>query len=100
RGIMRCLHFWAILLLVAMAVSAQSNYAVLGGTVYDPQQRPIVGATVQVTSQSTRLARQTTSNEKGIFELNALLPGEYELEVRAQGFASRSKRCALKWGSK
>src|ERR1022692_71637 len=90
--------FCAILALIATTAFCQSNYAVLGGTVYDPQQRPVVGATVQVTSLSTRITRQTSGNEKGIFEITGLLPGEYEIEVRATGFASRKQVLRLEVG--
>ncbi len=95
---MERVFFWAACMLVVVPVFGQSNYAALGGTVYDPQQRPVVGATVQVTSQSTRIARQTASNEKGIFEITALQPGEYELEVRAAGFAPRQQVLRLEVG--
>jgi Carboxypeptidase regulatory-like domain len=89
-----------ILLLISISPSAfaQSNYAVLGGTVSDPQNRTIAGATVQITSVSTQAVRKVVSNEFGIFQITGLLPGDYELSVQAQGFASVKQPLRLEVG--
>jgi hypothetical protein len=86
------------LLSVPLATFAQSNYSVLGGTLFDPQGRPIAGAAAQITSFSTRAERRVNSNEQGIFQVPALLPGEYELKVEASGFATLSRRLQLEVG--
>lgn len=66
---------------------AQSNFAVLGGSVRDPQKRPIQGAQVNIKARSTTAVRTTVSNEAGLFELAGVPPGEYEFRVAAPGFA-------------
>ena len=83
-----------ILLCCAVShASAQSNYATLSGTVYDPQRQAVPGATVRATNAGTRAARQVTTNEQGAFQLTGLLPGDYELTVEAKGGASMSLGC-------
>jgi hypothetical protein len=74
---------------------AQSNYAVVGGTITDPQGRAFTGATVQLTSVSTRAERHATSNEQGIFQITGLLPGEYEMKVQAPNFATLTQNLRL-----
>jgi hypothetical protein len=77
---------------------AQSNYAVLGGTVLDPQGHPFPNAAVQLVSVETRAERHVTSNEQGIFQIPALTPGGYELTVQASGFATVTRQLQLEVG--
>jgi len=86
------------LLFVSFPVNGQSNYAVVNGTVLDPQQHALVGATVQLTSPGTQAIRRTNSNEQGIFQMPGLLPGEYEIAVEAQGFARFTQNLRLEVG--
>lgn len=73
--------------LISFRAFSQSYYATLGGTISDPQQRAIARADVALTSVSTRVERRVTANDEGFFRMAGLLPGEYELVVRASGFA-------------
>jgi hypothetical protein len=90
----------AVVLLLISSFSAfgQSNYAVLGGTVVDPEQHVILGATVQLTSLGTRAVRRVITNDQGIFQITGLQPGDYELNVEAKGFATLSQTLRLEVG--
>ena len=77
-----------VLLFAAPCAFAQSNFAVVRGVVYDPQHNPVAGSAVQLTSAATHAVRRAVSNDQGIFEVNALWPGEYELTAQSTGFAS------------
>ncbi|HMJ24544.1 MAG TPA: carboxypeptidase regulatory-like domain-containing protein, partial [Pyrinomonadaceae bacterium] len=87
-----------LLCLIAFPLFAQSNYASLSGTVYDPQHQAIPGASVQLTSDSTHATRQVTSNEQGIFQITGLLPDLYKVSVQAQGFALFNQSVRLEVG--
>ena len=66
----------SLLLLVfgyAVAAFGQSNYAVVTGTVTDPQHLPVVGASVQLAAASTGAVRRVVTNQRGLFEASALL---------------------------
>lgn len=67
--------------------SGQSNYAVVTGTVVDPQYLAIGGATVEFKSVDTGSIRRVSTNGSGIFEAPALLPDDYEVTTSAAGFA-------------
>jgi len=82
----------------SVAAFAQSNYAVLGGTVLDPQGRPFPNAAVQLVSVDTRAERHVTSNDQGIFQIPALAPGGYELTVQASGFGALTRSLQLEVG--
>jgi hypothetical protein len=85
-------------LLPASAALAQSNYATLHGTVLDPGKQAIAGATVTVMSQTTGATRSVKSNEVGTFEVAGLLPGDYALDVEAQGFSRATRQFRLEVG--
>jgi outer membrane receptor protein involved in Fe transport len=78
--------FFLMLLLFPLAVFGQAEVTgKITGTVKDDQGKPIVGATVEVTSTALKIQRQTTTEEKGEF-LFALLPtGAYTVTVSAVG---------------
>jgi hypothetical protein len=98
---MRKLTHLALLVLFLSASSStlgQSNYASLSGTVFDPQQKAIPGASVQLTSDSTQASRSVNSNEQGIYQFTALLPGTYKLTVQASGLASVTQGITLEVG--
>src|SRR5258706_349295 len=83
---------------ITFTVIAQSNYASLSGTVYDPQHRAIPGAAVQLTADSTHAVRQVVSNEQGIFQITGLLPDQYKVSVQAPGFALCNESVRLEVG--
>jgi hypothetical protein len=91
--------FVAILVIAAPAVCfAQSNYATLSGTIFDPQRQAIPSASVQLTSASTHAVRQVSSNEQGMYQVTGLLPEDYKLAVQAAGFASSNQTVRLEVG--
>ena len=86
------------LLSFGFSALAQSNYAVLGGSISDPQQRPISGAAVQLKAANTGAIRHVVTNEQGLFEVPGLLPGDYQLSMQAQGFAPAKESLRLEVG--
>src|SRR6266850_3595445 len=92
------LYFFSFLLLASSTSLGQSNYANLTGSVLDPQQKAVPGASVQLTSESTHASRQVTSNEQGIFQVTGSLPGDYKLAVQASGFSPSTQTVHLEVG--
>ena len=92
------LSVFVFFLSAAITANSQSNFATLSGTVFDPQQKALPGCTVQLTSDSTRASRQSVTNESGTFQITGLAPGNYELLVHAQGFASVTQKLTLEVG--
>lgn len=88
------------LLLSALSAFGQSNYAVLSGSVTDPQQRAIVGAKLHLTAQNTGATRDASSNSQGLFELPGLAPDRYEIKIEAQGFAPQTRSLQLEVGQR
>jgi carboxypeptidase family protein len=92
----------ASLFCVAIGLSielvAQSNFATLSGSISDPQKRPVIDAKVQLKSAATGEVRAAAVNSDGLFEVAGLKPGEYQLEVRAAGFAPAERTVELEVG--
>src|SRR5882724_13097233 len=91
-----------LLLVLGSALSAfgQSNYAVVMGTVTDPQHLPVVGASVRLTAASTGAVRRLVTNQRGLFEVSALLPDDYAVAIEATGFATAKESVRLEVGEK
>ena len=79
----------SVLLLISFSFSAfaQSNYAVLSGSVADPKGGFVPGAAIQVTAANTGAVRQVVTNQQGFFDVPGLVPDAYTLQVTAPGFA-------------
>jgi Carboxypeptidase regulatory-like domain len=95
-------NFLLLLMVLGCTLSAfgQSNYAVVTGTVMDPQHLPVVGASIQLTAASTGAIRHVLTNQQGLFEASALLPDDYELATEAPGFATAKQSVRLEVGEK
>ena len=86
------------LLIPVMSIHSQTNYAVLRGSVLDPQDHPIPDAKLRLTATATGATREITANASGIFEADGLLPGAYILQVDSRGFASSKRSLELEVG--
>jgi hypothetical protein len=74
------------LILGHLPLVAQSDHAMLSGTVTDSKNGRIAAARVAVKSVATSLEYDAVSNSAGVYVLNALPIGEYTATVTAQGF--------------
>ncbi|HYM13045.1 MAG TPA: carboxypeptidase regulatory-like domain-containing protein [Bryobacterales bacterium] len=71
---------------------AQSNRAVILGTVTDPSGSAVAGAKVTVQNQNTNISATVTTSPEGQYTVTNLEPGAYRVTVTAQGFAEKSIR--------
>ena len=86
------------LFLAGTAAHAQSNYAVVRGSIFDPQHRPIAGAHIRANEASTGTEREAISNATGLYEIAGLQPGAYTLTIESQGFAQATQTIDLEVG--
>lgn len=98
RSISRAMLLVICCLFIQVNCLGQSNYASVSGTILDPQRRGIPDASIQLVSMSTHAVRQVTSNEQGIYQITALLPEEYQLNVHAAGFSASTQTVHLEVG--
>ncbi|HEY6119765.1 MAG TPA: carboxypeptidase-like regulatory domain-containing protein, partial [Pyrinomonadaceae bacterium] len=75
-----------LLFIPATIYSQGTNLGTIRGTVRDPNGAVIPNAAVQITDQTTGIARDLTTNGQGDYEAAALKPGTYKVTVTATGF--------------
>ena len=63
----------------------------IAGTVTDPTDAAVAGATVTLTSVESGTVEKTTTSATGAFRFPLLRPAAYKLQVNAPGFASVSE---------
>ena len=82
----------AILLCGGVPALAQSTGSAIQGTVTDEQGAIMPGAAVVVANVETGFSRDLVSDERGWYRATAIPPGNYEVRVTLQGFASQVRR--------
>ena len=93
----------SILLLLpfnALPVFAQSaSTGTITGTVSDPQGALIQGTSVTVTDLSTKEKRTTLTNGRGLFVLQDIPTGNYEVTASKRGFSKEAMSITVKVGT-
>src|SRR5690349_15977106 len=77
----------AFLLFVPQLVGQGITTGSITGTVEDPQQSVISGATVTAVNNGTNVAYSATTNSVGYFEMRGLPVGSYAVTIDAPGFS-------------
>jgi hypothetical protein len=73
------------LLFVAPAL-AQTHRASIRGTIYDPNNAIVSGATITLTNWNTGAKRATTSDSDGVYTISSVPSGEYSLRIETTSF--------------
>jgi len=88
----------SLLLALSVSLHAQSNYATLRGSVVDSQHRAIPQAHVRVTASATGSVRELATDGSGLYVVEGLQPGAYQVEINSTGFASATRSIQLEIG--
>jgi outer membrane receptor protein involved in Fe transport len=80
-----------VVLVSAVLLNGQTVDTAILGEVVDAAQASIPNAEVTITQSATGVTRTVRTNAEGIFELRYLVPGEYVVEVKAEGFRSEKR---------
>src|SRR5712691_3250818 len=90
RGLLRIMLFFLLLGMIATSPAwAQLPTSTLNGIVTDPQGAAVAGAKVTLTNKATGLTRDVSTGSEGQYVLANLLPGDYDIRIETQGFATR-----------
>ena len=73
------------LLVCASSLWGQATSS-LRGTVIDPSGAAVLGATVILTNNESKIERKTSTIEDGVYQFAFIPPGTYALSVSAPGF--------------
>src|SRR6185369_3785590 len=89
RGL-RCL-ITGLLTIATMSAQVGGSGAIQG-TVTDPADAVIAGASVVATNAGTGIQTSRQTNAAGFFVLSPLQPGEYSVTVKADGFQTTTQQ--------
>src|SRR5436305_9774390 len=85
------LLFVLLAVLCPRASLAQTTSGSIAGTVTDPQQAAIAGATVTVTDEAKGFSQKAITDAEGRFVFPQLPPATYTISIEAQGFKKLQK---------
>ncbi|HTG74973.1 MAG TPA: carboxypeptidase regulatory-like domain-containing protein, partial [Terriglobia bacterium] len=99
----RDLYFWVFLAATGLGVLpgrafGQVSFAAIKGTITDPSGNAINDARVAVLQRQTGIGRTAETQQRGLYQIESLEPGEYELEVSSPGFEKAAYRLTLRAG--
>ena len=95
-----CFIFLTIGALMPHPLRAQVAGATLSGTITDAQGGAIPNAKVSARNVATGVSTDTTTNGAGSYNIVNLIPGDYEVNVSAQGFNTIATKVTLTVGAK
>src|SRR5260370_1388857 len=81
-----------LMLSTSPAVLSQATSGSIAGRILDPSGTVASNVSLRARNDATGLTQVTRSNAWGEYSLAALPPGEYTLEVRAEGFTTINRR--------
>lgn len=88
---LRSVVFYAVLALLSSSLTEGQDLddVTISGTVLDPNNLPIAGASVIATHIDSNTKRTADSNEEGNYRFVELRPGTYSIRTSAAGFGSK-----------
>jgi carboxypeptidase family protein len=87
-------------LVISSPLWAQVADARVSGAVRDPAGAIVPNAKISAKNLTTGQSMETETNASGIYNLENLTPGDYEISVAAEGFSSKVVRITLGAGAK
>ena len=81
-----------------LTVFAQNATGSIRGTVKDANEALVENASVTATNKATGAVRKIGTGGDGVFVVENLIPGEYEVKIEAQGFAPQTTTLTVEVG--
>src|SRR5579863_4204867 len=94
----KSLLIFAVLVLVAIPIAAQSTNARIEGIVTDPTGAVLPGVTITATNVGTNASRTDVTDRKGAYTISSLPVGKYNVRVELSGFTTQAAPVTLSVG--
>jgi outer membrane receptor protein involved in Fe transport len=85
----------ALLAVLFSAAALAADSGKVRGIVHDPQHRPVAGATVTLSAQSSAWSQTTQSDSGGEFRFNEVPLGNYTVNIAAPGFGAQEQSISV-----
>ncbi len=96
--VLSCMAVLTFLLATPMWGQSTISTGSIQGTVTDPNDAVVPNATVTIKNSATGETKKVTTSSSGTFASGALIPGEYEVRIEAQGFQTTVTKFAIQVG--
>ncbi|HEV8429859.1 MAG TPA: carboxypeptidase regulatory-like domain-containing protein [Pyrinomonadaceae bacterium] len=80
----------SLMLVFSASVFGQATTGNIRGTVTDPNDQAIAGATVTAKNQGTGIDSVATTSDSGIYQISNLIPGLYTITAETAGFSKKA----------
>ena len=90
---------WRTITVFALFIGSSYGAERIPGHITDPQGVAMSGAAVRLVESQAARQRDTTTHEQGYFEFSSVAAGEYNLVVKAAGFAPVQRKFTVKGGN-
>jgi hypothetical protein len=80
----------AVIFALALPSLAQTDRAILEGTVTDPSGGTVAGARVKISAVETGITQERSTNPNGQYRFPGIAIGEYTVSVSNSGFKTKS----------
>jgi carboxypeptidase family protein len=93
------LSLFVLLLRAPLALRAQDSGSSLSGAVIGATGAAVANAKVVVKNPATGQSKETQTDSSGRYRLSDLAPGEYELDVSAEGYSTNAQNVSVAPGA-
>jgi outer membrane cobalamin receptor len=90
--------YFPVVILLVLICTPRASASVFGdvrGTVADPQQRPVAGATILLSSRSSSFSQTTQTDGVGNFSFRTVPIGEYTITAESSGFSKSTQTVTI-----
>lgn len=99
ENLFRSITMLALLICVGIQAFAQNATGSMKGVVKDQNDAVVTNAVVTATNKATGAVRKMNAGGDGIYALENLSPGEYEVKAESQGFSTQMQTLTVEVGA-
>jgi Carboxypeptidase regulatory-like domain len=98
RAAKRCAALFILFLAISIPIRAQNSNSSLSGTIRGATGAPVPNAKIAAKNLATGQSTETQTDSAGRYNVPNLAPGDYELDVSAEGYSTNTLKVTIASG--